>query len=297
MRVIVTGGCGFIGSSFVNLLEKNGVDYLIVDKMTYAADINNIPDQTKLLVKDICDVTQEDLGEFDYIVNFAAESHVDNSIENGKPFVMANVLGVFNLLEISKKNPNLKKFIQISTDEVYGDMMDHPEGYSADIDSPINPSSYYSATKAAADLLVQSCHRTFNLPYLITRTCNNFGRHQHPEKFLPKIYKNINEGIEVPVYGDGRQVREWVWVEDNVNEIYKLMNSDVTGVYHISSGDLWENIEIIDYISELIGKDVNYKFVTDRLGHDKKYFLKSNKIQNIKYLTDYISEIFEDKIN
>ncbi len=125
MRVIVTGGCGFIGSSFIHLLERLGIDYLIVDKLTYAADIDNIPDKKKLLVKDICEVTESDLGEYDYLVNFAAESHVDNSISDGKPFVNTNVMGTFNLLEVARKNSKLKKFIQISTDEVYGDMTEH----------------------------------------------------------------------------------------------------------------------------------------------------------------------------
>ena len=290
MRVIVTGGCGFIGSSFIHLLERLGVDYLIVDKLTYAADIDNIPDKKKLLVKDICEVTSEDLGEYDYLVNFAAESHVDNSIENGKPFVQTNVVGVFNLLEVARKNPKLKKFIQISTDEVYGDMKDYYAiNHSAATDSSIKPSSYYSSTKASADLIVQSCHRTFGLPYLITRTCNNFGKRQHHEKFIPKIFKNIKEEQPIPVYGDGKQIREWIWVEDNVNEIYRLMTSDETGVRHIGSGDLWQNIEIIEYISKLLDKKVNYKFVEDRLGHDKKYYLRSPKIENLYKLKEYLN--------
>jgi dTDP-glucose 4,6-dehydratase len=290
MRVIVTGGCGFIGSSFIHLLERLGIDYLIVDKLTYAADIDNIPDKKKLLVKDICEVTDSDLGEYDYLVNFAAESHVDNSISDGKPFVNTNVMGTFNLLEVARKNSKLKKFIQISTDEVYGDMTEHfAMNHSATPNSPIKPSSYYSATKAAADMLVQSCHRTFGLPYLITRTCNNFGKRQHPEKYIPKIFKNISEGISVPVYGDGTQVREWIWVEDNVNEIYNLMISDSTGVHHIGSGDLWKNIDIIEHIGKVIGKKVEYKFVEDRLGHDKKYSLSSKKIPNLYPLKEFLN--------
>jgi dTDP-glucose 4,6-dehydratase len=242
------------------------------------------------LVKDICEVTESDLGEYDYLVNFAAESHVDNSISDGKPFVNTNVMGTFNLLEVARKNSKLKKFIQISTDEVYGDMAEHfAMNHSATPDSPIKPSSYYSATKAAADMLVQSCHRTFGLPYLITRTCNNFGKRQHPEKYIPKIFKNISESIPVPVYGDGKQVREWIWVEDNVNEIYNLMISDSTGVHHIGSGDLWKNIDIIEHIGKVIGKKVEYKFVEDRLGHDKKYSLSSKKLPNLYPLKEFLN--------
>ncbi len=237
MKIVITGGLGFIGSRFVNLCLMNGHDIKVVDKLTYAADLNRITpswrNKLKIIEKDIKDITVTDLGDYDFMVNFAAESHVDNSIEDGSPFIKSNVEGTFNLIECARKNKSLKKFIQISTDEVYGDVL---EGES-DENHPLHPSSYYSATKTASDLLVKSASRTYGLPYIITRTCNNYGPGQHSEKFLPTIVRSINEGKEIPVYGDGLQVREWIYVDDNVNCIYKLMMTDiVNSVYNIGSG-------------------------------------------------------------
>ena len=171
MRVVVTGGFGFIGSSFVNYLDSLGHEVLIVDKITYAANVDNVhaANNTILAVeKDICDITEEDLGDYEYLVNFAAESHVDNSIKDGRPFVRSNVEGTFNLLELARKNSNLKKFIQISTDEVYGNMDDYDKTVLANESFPLVGSSYYSSTKASADLLVQAAGRTYGLPYLIS---------------------------------------------------------------------------------------------------------------------------------
>src|SRR6056300_56745 len=224
-KIVVTGGLGFIGSHFVNYLnEHTNHEVLIVDKLTYAANKKNIIKPTQIIEKDICDITPEDLGEYDYIVHFAAESHVDNSIENGLPFVKTNVEGTYNMIEVARKIPTLKKFIQISTDEVYGDM-DSRGIASAEESTSLEPSSYYSATKAAADHLVESAGRTYGLPYLITRTCNNYGVNQHHEKFLPTIAKSIKEDKPIPLYGDGKQIREWIWVEDNVEILYDLMIS------------------------------------------------------------------------
>lgn len=312
MRVIVTGGFGFIGSSFVNLLKRKNptCEVVIVDKMTYAANPNNVKVKSQLIKKDICDVTAEDLGEYDYLVHFAAESHVDNSIENGRPFIRTNVEGTYNLIECAKQNKNLKKFIHISTDEVYGDMDDFPadlvNGISkkviADESFNLKGSSYYSATKAASDLLVESAGRTFNLPYIITRTCNNYGSHQHREKFIPKIIESIKNDSEIPVYGDGLQVREWIDVEDNVNIIYALMlSSQVNEVFNIGSGERMENIQIIETIGEFLGKTPNFKYVEDRLGHDRRYALNSDKLRSvigeyiplsfIEFLKEQISEL------
>jgi dTDP-glucose 4,6-dehydratase len=282
-RIIVTGGLGFIGSEFVNYVMENTThDVVVLDKMTYAANIDNIKNEFRLIKKDICDVTEEDLGEFDYIVNFAAETHVDNSISNGRPFVETNVMGTFNLLEVARKNKNLKKFLQISTDEVYGDMDDIDVNNRISTEEfPMKASSYYSSTKVSSDMLVISANRTYGLPYLITRTCNNFGEHQNNEKFIPKIISSIKNGVEVPVYGDGSQVREWIHSSDNVKQIYKLLVSDVVNeVYNIGSGERYKNIEIINMIGEILGTEVKYKFVEDRLGHDKRYSLSSDKFRN-----------------
>jgi len=281
-KIIVTGGLGFIWSEFVNYVMENTThDVVVLDKMTYAANIDNIKNNFRLIKKDICDVTEEDLGEYDYIVNFAAETHVDNSISNGRPFVETNVMGTFNLLEVARKNKNLKKFLQISTDEVYGDMDDNDiQNRISTEEFPMKASSYYSATKVSSDMLVISANRTYGLPYLITRTCNNFGEHQNTEKFIPKIISSIKNGVEVPVYGDGSQVREWIHSSDNVKQIYKLLVSDVVNeVYNIGSGERYKNIEIIDMIGEILGTDVKYKFVEDRLGHDKRYSLSSDKFK------------------
>ena len=226
MKILVTGGMGFIGSHFVNLLaEKEPTSEIIVlDKITYAANPNNLTTQVKLIKEDICDI--QSLPNVDYIVHFAAESHVDNSIKDGRPFIRSNVEGTFNLIELARKMPTLKKFVHISTDEVYGDM--EPEQSAIETDN-LNPSSYYSATKTASDLLVTSAGRTYNFPYIITRTCNNFGENQHKEKMIPKIIKCVSKELPIPVYGDGEQIREWIHADDNAQAIYNLMKSEIIG--------------------------------------------------------------------
>lgn len=277
-KIIVTGGLGFIGSHFVNYVRENTYHkVLIIDKLTYAGNLNNLILPTDYLKKDICDVIPEDLGDYDYIVNFAAESHVDNSIKDGLPFVKSNVQGTFNMIEVARKNKNLIKFLHISTDEVYGDI---DEGSAIETDNII-PSSYYSATKASADMLVMSAGRTYGFPYLITRTCNNYGENQHHEKFIPKIIRSIKNGDEVPVYGDGEQVREWIHADDNAKAILTLLMSDeVNEIYNIGTGESYTNNQIIKMIGNILGKDVKFKYVEDRLGHDKRYSLSSLKYEN-----------------
>jgi len=280
MKIIVTGGLGFIGSAFVRMLEKYpNIKTVIIDKETYASDIKRVEGCTyELIKKDICDLTLEDIGtNVDYIVNFAAESHVDRSISNGLQFVHSNIDGVFNLLEIAIKIPSLKKFVQISTDEVYGDKL-NGESLTTDM---LNPSSYYSASKAAADMLVKSAGRTYGLPFLITRTCNNFGDMQHPEKLIPIIMNCIDADVEIPIYGDGTAVREWIWVEDNVTEIFDLIVNNASGIAHIGSRDRWQNKELVQLMGDVLGKEVKWKYAPDRLGHDKRYALKSNNQVNL----------------
>lgn len=288
MKIVVTGGAGFIGSAFINhLLDNFECDVLCVDKLTYAGRRMNIKHNVSFLQKDICDVTEDELGDFDYMVHFAAESHVDNSIKNGLPFVRTNVEGTFNLLEISRKNNNLKKFIHISTDEVYGDMDEHIAiNHTATEDDSLKSSSYYSATKAASDMLVLSANRTYGLPYIITRTCNNFGEHQFEEKFLPTIARSISEGKPIPVYGDGLQVREWMYVYDNVKVICDLMFDDeiVNTTYNIGTTFRVTNLDIIKNISYILNKEVDVKYVEDRLGHDRKYGLNCTKLREY-YIT------------
>lgn len=277
MRIIVTGACGFIGSHFVNLIGNQNptIEIVVVDKLTYASNVNNLKVPVKFIKKDICDIAHEDLGVYDYIVNFAAESHVDNSIKDGKPFVRTNVEGTFNLLEVARKNPNLKKFIQISTDEVYGDMDEYGEFALADESFNLIGSSYYSATKASADLLVQAAGRTYGLPYLITRTCNNYGENQHQEKLLPTIINCIKNNLKIPIYGDGKNIREWIHADDNSQFIWDLIQSDKTGVYNIGSGERYTNLQIIEIIEKILGYQLDLKFVQDRKGHDRAYGLRT----------------------
>ena len=295
MRIIVTGGAGFIGSHFINFVGKQNptTEIVLVDKLTYASNLNNLDVKVKFIKKDICDVTPEDLGIYDYLINFAAESHVDNSIKNGKPFVKTNVEGTFNLLEVARQNPNLKKFVQISTDEVYGDMDDYGPGVLADEKFSLIGSSYYSSTKASADLLVQAAGRTYGLPYLITRTCNNYGKNQHQEKLLPTIINCVKNNLKIPIYGDGQNIREWIHADDNSMIIFNLLNSDKTGVHNIGSGERYTNLQIIETIEKILGYQLDLKFVEDRKGHDRAYGLLTNYtpvLQNnlTKYLTEQL---------
>jgi len=287
--IVVTGGLGFIGSRFIKYIyDKTPHTIINVDKYTYAADHDRLPlrirqdvDRYRFLQSDICDniIKYDEVRDAAYVVNFAAESHVDNSIENGEPFMKTNVMGVYNLLEQFKDAPNLRRFVQISTDEVYGDMADYRGKPYATESFPLKPSSYYSASKASAELLVQSAARTFGIPYLITRTCNNYGPGQDAEKLLPKIAQCISEGGTVPVYGDGNQVREWMFVDENVEIIHGLMmTAPADNVYNIGTGCSYTNNEVVEMISEAVKKPVKYEYVKDRLGHDRRYALDSSKL-------------------
>jgi dTDP-glucose 4,6-dehydratase len=279
-NILVTGGYGFIGSSFVNLFKSLYPDtnITIVDKLTYAGDTKNVRVPHNSIIKDICDITHKDVGNVDYIINFAAESHVDNSILDGKPFIKTNVEGTFNLLEIARNTPTLKKFIQISTDEVYGDLDMLNIDSSSETDT-LHPSSYYSSTKASADMLVVAASKTYGLPYLITRTCNNYGTNQHIEKFLPTIKRSILDNNPIPLYGDGKQVREWIWVEDNVYAIIEMM-FNYAGIFNIGTGDVWHNIDIINHLGDHYKMHPTINHVTDRLGHDRRYQLNCSKLHS-----------------
>ena len=288
-KIVVTGGMGFIGSHFVNKLnsEINDCEITVIDKLTYASNPNNINTQVKFIKEDICNLTE--LPDCDYVVHFAAESHVDNSIKDGRPFVRTNVEGTFNMVELALKVKGLKKFIHISTDEVYGDMNDYGLEVSADEEFSLVGSSYYSATKASSDLIVQSAGRTFGLPYVITRTCNNFGENQHSEKMVPKIIKMIKNDESIPVYGDGEQIREWIHADDNAKSIINIMLSDeVNQVFNIGSGYRITNNELIKIVSEIVGKDIKFEYVKDRLGHDRKYALDISKYNDKFGTLNYI---------
>ena len=275
-RMLITGGCGFIGSHFTDFqMGYVDMEVIVVDKLTYASNIDYLPGDAKLIKKDINDLTYDDIGEIQYCVNFAAESHVDNSIDDGSPFVKTNVNGTFNLLELCRKMKNFKKFVQISTDEVYGDVKE--PSIETDV---LKPSSYYSATKAAADQIVLAAGKTYKLPYLITRSCNNYGDRQHEEKFLPKLFKCYKENMAFPLYGDGLNRREWIWVGDNIRIIDLLTHSsNHYGIYNVGTGDIWCNVDIVDEITMLTEGGVNFQQVDDRLGHDRAYWLDCYKLE------------------
>lgn len=275
-RMLITGGCGFIGSHFTDFqMGYVDMEVIVVDKLTYASNIDYLPEGAKLIKKDINDLTYDDIGEIQYCVNFAAESHVDNSIDDGSPFVKTNVNGTFNLLELCRQMKNFKKFVQISTDEVYGDVKE--PSIETDV---LKPSSYYSATKAAADQLVLAAGKTYELPYLITRSCNNYGDRQHEEKFLPKLFKCYKEQMAFPLYGDGLNRREWIWVGDNIRIIDLLTHSpNHYGIYNVGTGDIWCNVDIVDEVTMLTNGGINFQQVDDRLGHDRAYWLDCYKLE------------------
>ena len=276
-RMLITGGCGFIGSHFTDFqMGYVDMEVIVVDKLTYASNIDYLPEGAKLIKKDINDLTYDDIGEIQYCVNFAAESHVDNSIDDGSPFVKTNVNGTFNLLELCRQMKNFKKFVQISTDEVYGDVRE--PSIETDV---LKPSSYYSATKAAADQIVLAAGKTYELPYLITRSCNNYGDRQHEEKFLPKLFKCYKEEMAFPLYGDGLNRREWIWVGDNIRIIDLLTHSpNHYGIYNVGTGDIWCNVDIVDEVSMLTKGGINFQQVDDRLGHDRAYWLDCYKLEH-----------------
>ena len=276
-RMLITGGCGFIGSHFTDFqMGYVDMEVIVVDKLTYASNIDYLPEGAKLIKKDINDLTYDDIGEIQYCVNFAAESHVDNSIDDGSPFVKTNVNGTFNLLELCRQMKNFKKYVQISTDEVYGDVRE--PSIETDV---LKPSSYYSATKAAADQIVLAAGKTYELPYLITRSCNNYGDRQHEEKFLPKLFKCYKEQMAFPLYGDGLNRREWIWVGDNIRIIDILTHSpNHYGIYNVGTGDIWCNVDIVDEVTMLTEGGINFQQVDDRLGHDRAYWLDCYKLEH-----------------
>jgi dTDP-glucose 4,6-dehydratase len=286
-RILVTGGAGFIGSNFIRYLLEKYPDCKIInlDKLTYAGNLNNLKgienNKNYTFVKgDICDkkIVDKIARDCGIIVNFAAETHVDKSIIEAGSFVQTDVFGAYTLLDAAKRF-GIKKFIQISTDEVYGSI----SGGSFKESDSLNPSSPYSASKAGADLLVIAYHRTFNLPVLITRSSNNFGLYQYPEKVIPLFITNALENKSLPLYGDGMNVRDWLFVLDNCEAIDLAMQEGEVGeIYNIASGIEKTNIEITRSILKELGKPeslINY--VEDRLGHDRRYSLDCAKIRKL----------------
>ena len=290
MKILVTGGCGFIGSNFIRyLLKSNPNDSVInVDKLTYAGNLENLSDLSHsphyhFIRADITEASQmeEWIGKgVDAIVNFAAESHVDRSIEDPSAFMKTNVFGTFVLLEaVRKVLPRQRvRFIHISTDEVYGSL---GETGAFTEETPLAPNSPYSASKTAADLLVRAYHRTYGLPALITRCSNNFGPFQFPEKLIPLMISNAIEGKELPIYGDGMHVRDWIYVEDHCRAIDIVLHHGKEGeVYNIGGRSEKPNLIVAQTILDRLEKPHSLlRFVSDRPGHDRRYTIDFSKIE------------------
>lgn len=285
---LVTGGAGFIGSNFIRYMMDKYPSYEIInlDLLTYAGNLKNVEEVADLPRYHFVQGDINDLElvtklvrqyKIDAIINFAAESHVDRSIEKSAPFVETNVNGTLALLEVAK-DCQIQRFVQISTDEVYGSL--GSEGYFFE-HSPLNPSSPYSASKASADLLVQSYHRTYGLNTVITRCSNNYGPYQHSEKLLPSIIIKAFHNEKLPVYGDGQNVRDWLHVFDHCSAIDLALHKGISGeIYNIGAYHERTNNEMVDFIIGSLDRSESLKeFVTDRLGHDFRYAIDSSKIR------------------
>ena len=285
MNILVTGGMGFIGSNYIDYLLNNFPDFKItnIDALFYGSNINNIKNSQKIKNYKFVhgNITDNELmkkliSKNDIIINFAAESFVDRSISNAKPFLESNINGVFTILEILKTDN--KKFIHISTDEVYGSLLNG----SADEDFNYNPSSPYSSTKASAELLINSYVKTYGCDCLITRCTNNFGPRQFPEKLIPKVIFLASFNKNIPVYGNGKNLRDWLYVEDHCSAITSVLLNGKSGQsYNISSNNELDNIFVIKKILSLMDKSFDLiTFVDDRPGHDLRYAMNSSKIRN-----------------
>ena len=287
MKILITGGAGFIGSCFVRYMLNKHQDYKIInlDALTYAGNIENLSDvkdnpNYSFVKGNICDknLIVELTKDVDAIINFAAETHVDNSISNPNIFIETNVVGTLNLLEAAKNN-KVERYLQVSTDEVYGSL--GKDGYFTE-HTPISPNSPYSASKASADMLVRAYNKTYNVPTLITRCSNNYGPYQYPEKLIPFFISKLLKGEKIPLYGDGQNVRDWLYVYDHTSAIDTVLHKGKTGeVYNVGGHNEKANIEITKLILENMGKDESMiEYVKDRPGHDRRYAIDNSKITN-----------------
>ena len=289
MKLLITGGAGFIGSNFIHYILGKYPHYKIVnlDKLTYCGNLNNLKKvendpRYKFIKGDICD--KEKVDEIfeeekpDLVVNFAAETHVDRSILNPDIFTKTNILGTHILLETARKF-KIKRFLHISTDETYGSL----KSGKFKEDDILAPNSPYSASKASADLLVRSYYKTFSLPVIITRSSNNYGPYQFPEKVIPLFISNILENKKIPLYGTGKNIRDWIYVLDNCEGLDTVLHNGETGeIYNIGGGNEKTNLELAKIILSELGKDESQiEYVDDRLGHDFRYALDIEKVKKI----------------
>lgn len=291
MKILITGGAGFIGSNFVHYRFENYPDdeIYVLDKLTYAGNLDNISDllespRVHFVQGDITDKSFIDAlfekEKFDIVVNFAAETHVDRSITGPSIFVLTNIVGTHNLLEAARLN-GVKRFHQVSTDEVYGDLGTNSKDYFTE-STPIAPNCPYAASKASADLLVRSYFETYQMPVTISRCSNNYGPYQFPEKLVPYFFRLIAENKPVPVYGDGKNVRDWLYVIDHCRAIDMILAKGRVGeVYNVGGNNEKTNLEITKFLLEFLGKDESLiTYVNDRLAHDRRYAIDSTKLQN-----------------
>ena len=293
MKVLLTGSCGFIFSNFViYALQKTDWELISVDKITYAGSLLNVPHQIKrhkLYIGDVCDYhfirKVFEIEKPDIVIHGAADSHVDNSIQDSSVFVQTNIAGTHSMLEASLKVHTPQKFIAIESDEVYGSL---DQGYFKETDV-LNPRNPYAASKAAAGLLSKSYFTTFGLPVITTRCCNNMGPRQHVEKFIPKAITNLLQNKKIPLYGDGKNKREWIYVMDHFEALKTIIEKGVVGeTYNIGTGQEKENIEVLETILELMGKGKeNIEYVKDRLGHDRRYAVDSSKIRALGWKPEF----------
>jgi len=290
LKLLVTGGAGFIGSCFIRLALESHPDWEItnIDKFTYCANIANLGKYAKEIHTIQADISEDEAyidldDDFDWVINFAAESHVDRSIESSYPFLKTNIMGTHRLLEYIKEKGADVLFLQISTDEVYGDVT-RPSLETANL----NPSSPYSASKASADYLVKAYGRTYQIPYVITRSVNNYGPCQYTEKLLPLFITNLLQNKKVGLYGDGKQIREWLYVEDHVRALLYIVkeapvNRVLLGqIFNIGSGVRMTSLEITKELFFLMGKNDSYiEYIEDRKGHDRMYAVSCAKFKSI----------------
>jgi len=282
-KLLVTGGAGFIGSEFVRQAIARGYEIAVVDKLTYAGDLERISGVETEINFYKADIINREFLSFvfkaerpDAVVHFAAESHVDRSILDASPFLETNIMGTQALLEASKEY-GIERFLNISTDEVYGELK---EGGQFDESSPLNPNSPYSVSKASADMLGRAYHRTYGLPVTTVRPCNNYGPWQYPEKLIPLTIARALNDKKIPVYGEGLNVREWIFVSDCAGAIFRILEDGEIGeAYNVGSGEEKRNIDVVKSILKLLGKPEELmEFTKDRLGHDFRYSLNSEKV-------------------
>jgi dTDP-glucose 4,6-dehydratase len=297
VKVLVTGGAGFIGSNFVRYALATHPDWQVttLDKLTYAGRLENLEEITndprhRFVKGDVADaaVAAPLVRESDIVVHFAAETHVDRSIKNAGEFITTDVYGTFVLLEAARENPGLRRFVQISTDEVYGSV---PEGSSKETDE-LRPRNPYSASKAGADRLAYSYWATYKVPVVITRASNNYGPNQFPEKIIPLFITNLIDDIPVPLYGDGLNERDWLHVEDHCRGVDLLIERGGAGeVYNIGGGNEVKNVDLTHRILELVGKPASLiKPVADRPGHDRRYSLDTSKLKSLGWRPQHAFE-------